>query len=227
MTAEESQTPRSQEPNSPTPETSKPNELLDLDNYHSLYPRLLIAGTIANAGHLDKAKSVLDPGKKFTQEEIDSIKTNNYELLTLERKYNSVVSGLSMSERRGSWDKIIKDEGFDVAYARWSGSLLSAVHLQETDERKEFLGKLFEKNHAEINDDDILNLYDKYCRGSSDIDGFLQKAMEHSGNIEDVEWLAKRLFGKVSGGVSRRIYELEFAYKSGDFNEINKAIWGS
>jgi hypothetical protein len=223
MSIQENKRPVESSPN--PPEFKNPDELLDLQNHHTLYARLLIAGTL-DKSRTDEIRTVLNPSTKLTEENIEDIKSNNYELLKHERNYNIATNGLSISERKRAWDDVIREHGFETAYKAWSSNLVDTINSSDSDQRKEFINRFFGKDHTSVTEEDIKNLYEKYCKKGSNIDAFVKKALNNPElNREEIEWLAKKLFGKTSGNVVRRIYEIESAYKSGGTDEVNKAIW--
>lgn len=196
------------EPQQPPQTPEGPELKLDLENYQALYGRLYLSST-----NSEKARSFIDPSKQIDRRETE----DNVDFAG----YNQVVSGLSMSERTKTWE----GKSFEKAYAQWSGSLLSSIHLSNSPQRQDVIKHFIGKEYSTVTDIDIRSLYDTYCRDGSNVDAFIEKAMENLGSMEDIEWLAKKLFGKNSGIITRRILELESNLNSNEDKTIQSIFY--
>ncbi len=203
----------------PEPDRKTPENLLDLDHHHATYGRLLLASSMP-----DNVKDIIDPEKKDIDQTL--ISAANFG----ERHYNPIVLGLSMSERKASWEEIVRTQGLEEAKRQWREGFYSSINLRSEGRDnvvKHFfnVGEISEVT-ADVNGA-IDRIYDEYCNDESNVERFVKKALENPDlDKSEVEWLARKLFGKDSAIVVSRLLELESS-ASADLSVTRNLLFGS
>lgn len=187
----------------PRPDSSQLNlETLNLNmDSHSVLARFYIAATDDGA----RMDVVLDPKVDITLDP----NSPTQQFLEDPQVYDQITWGLSKLERTSAWREVVKDHGFDYAMDQWKTQLKSSFSLAINDDRKEVIAHFTEKDSG-YTDDDMQELYNRYCKDGSNVTRFVKDALELPGiNFSEVEWLARKLFGRNTGSAVGKILELE------------------
>lgn len=223
MAGEKGEQVRSQ---SKTKEQNNPSEILDLKKYGALYGRFFLA-SLPGA----KINDILDPDKKVEFNDL------TITLLRAERNFNPIFENFSLNERKKRWEDFKPSKEYPTAYDQWLKEFTGFMVNIQDPQREKALGIILrsDKKAKEFTVDDADQLFKTFCKGKSDIEGFLERVMEHlivtspkginPTNLQQLsphlEWIASGLFGKetASHGITRLI-----EFESATYNSKDKVV---
>jgi len=196
------------------PETQPANrELLDVENQGGIAGRILYATQFPPADGI----RYLNPKEPIT--DMPHVDPNT------DRNYNFITDELSKGERDDAW-KDQKD--LKAAYEQiWRPKFTHAVN--DRDSRKAVIKAIIGKDAADIADiteKDVDDMYDKYCRGKSDITAYVSDVItgftqgdkvneeEIKEKMEDIQWVASKFFGSQSSEIAVIVAKVEVILKN-------------
>lgn len=187
-------------------------EILDFQNYGSLYSRFLIA-SIENQADTSKASGIIDPNVQveFTLNNITSLDQK-------QRNYNPTFERFSFAER----DELWKEFSYEDAYQSWRTQFTEAIKNIKDEKRiGAFQTILPGKAPSDFTPNDADFLFELFSEDKSDVTefvGVITRKLGHETKIDPAylkiliphfEWIASGLFGRQTASMVTRLIELE------------------
>lgn len=188
-------------------------ELLDIENYGGISGRILYSTQFPPA-----------EGRKYLNPEEGIIGIPHVDP-NIVRNYNFITDELSKGERTEAWTG---QTDFKANYEQiWRPRFTNAVKNTDRDNRKAVIKAITGKDAADITEADVdTMIYDKYCRGKSDITAYINDVVngftqgnrvneeEIGDKMEEIQWVASKLFGSKSSEVTVIAAKVEVIVKN-------------
>lgn len=211
---------RPPEPNQPIEPRPAAKELLNIENYGAVYGRLLFATQLS-----------VEDGFKILNPSLDVPSTPNPFLdETKVRDYNPFVEPLSTTERKDAWE----GRNLNEARVEWGSKFKAAITNPDKTDRIAVIKALTGKDAAHIKDEDVDEIYNKYCKKGSDITAYVEDVItgftengtinheEIKRKIAEIQWVASKLFGTKSSEITVIIANLEVIIRTQQEETITK-----